>query len=54
MWHQPGTNPDLGKPLINSSLMFINNSAKRDRDNTYTIEVNTLTYLDISMDHLLS
>ena len=54
MWGQPGTNPNVGKPLINSSYMFFNSSAERERerDSTFTTKVNTLTYLDKSINHL--
>jgi len=30
MWCQPGTNPNMGKPLIDSSYMFFNSSAERE------------------------
>ena len=59
MWHEPGTNPNVGKPLINSSYMFFNSSAERERggrererDSTFTTEFNTLTYLNKSIDNL--
>lgn len=40
-----------GNPLIKSSFIF--KVQQRKRESTFTTEVNTLTYLDLSKDHLV-
>jgi len=50
MWHQLGKNPSVGKPLINSS--YVLQWFSRERDSTYTSEVNILTCQNKSRDLL--
>jgi len=42
-----------GNPLIESSFIFKVQQRKREIESTITTEVNTLTCLDLSIDHLL-
>ena len=52
MWHQPGTNPNVGKPLINSSFMFFNSSTERERERKYIYNISQHFDLDKRIDHL--
>ena len=52
MWREPGTNPTMCGEPFDQIFFYLQSSAEkereRERDNTFTTEVNTLTYLDLA------